>query len=266
VSKRSDSDEGVECECGRADCDCGDAACEDCHAGKHAGAEQGAGDDEADDEDAASEEEPEQDAPEEEEFPGTDGPGAALLGELVASCRQYVMAVTRVELDGTEDTLSLLDYYLKHAQESLEGRAELEQLTVQAVGAYFGEVARQALGGFWRGVGPDVHEWRVCCSGALLAFNPVGMVYDALHGGPEHAGPSGHLRVARDERALVAERLDLIPDYAEGEPYLLTTRLEILEAILETLRESARVGGYDDVVFDAADYEQLDEEERTFSA
>jgi hypothetical protein len=200
----------------------------------------------------------EEEAPEEEEFPGTDGPTARMLGELVAVCRQYVMAVTRVELDGTIDTLSLLDHYLTHAKTSLDGRTDLEQLTVQAVAAYFGEVARREVGGFWLGVGPDIHTWRVCCSEVLLCFNPVGMVYDALNQAPEHGGPSGHLRVAQDERPLVAERLDIIPEYGEGETYLLTTRLEILEAIVETLRESMRVSGYDDVRFDAADYEQLE--------
>ncbi|HLV19800.1 MAG TPA: hypothetical protein VKZ49_02920 [Polyangiaceae bacterium] len=177
------------------------------------------------------------------------------LAELVVACRNYVHQALGVALDFQPETLPLLDHYLERSREELLGRPEVAELTLRAAGAYFGEVARRHVGGFWLVPGPNVHDWAVCGRHAFVSFNPVGAAYDALYQSSEHPGPSAHMRFAPDERELVLARLGTI-EVDEEEYFLLTTRLEALEIAVEALRRHLEDRGYGDTEFAEDDYLQ----------
>ena len=46
-------------------------------------------------------------------------------------------------------------------------------------GAYFGEVLRRQMRGFWRAPSASLHDFQVCSSVAFVAINPFGVAYDA---------------------------------------------------------------------------------------
>lgn len=177
------------------------------------------------------------------------------IKELSEACRQYVLGAVGVELDYTPETLSLLDHYIVQARASLEARPELHELLTRSAGAYFGEVVRRAFGGFWRIPSPDAHDWQVCLRGVFLAINPVGVAWDALEDTNEHMGPSSELVLDPGDRESVHERLEAMPKVTEDEFWLLTTRLEVLEAVAEHLGAVMVQAGVQDVSFEPADYD-----------
>jgi hypothetical protein len=180
------------------------------------------------------------------------------IEELAENCRQYVLSATGVELDYTPETLSVVDHYVRHARAGLEERRELEPLIVRAVGAYFGEVVRRTVPSFWVLATADVFDWSLCAKTAYLSFNPIGVAYDALSGGTAHDGPSSELKVSPAEREIVAQRLEELPDVSEDEYYLLTTRLEVIEATVMALRLEMQQQGTSDVVFTESDYDEAE--------
>lgn len=177
------------------------------------------------------------------------------ITELDAACREYVRRALGVELDGTADTLPVLDHYLSLVRGTLEERPELVPLLTRAVGAYFGEVVRRTIGGFWLLPDADVHHWRVCLAPVFLSLDPVGGAYDALYGTSDHDGPSAEIHLAPEDREPVEQRLAALPPVGEDEYFLLSTRLEVVEIATEALRGQMIAGGQEDVVFEPADYE-----------
>jgi hypothetical protein len=180
------------------------------------------------------------------------------IEELAESCRQYVLHSTGIELDYTPETLSVLDHYLAGARQSITERPELEPLIARSVGAYFGELVRRKQPSFWSLPTADAHDWRLCAREVFLAFNPIGVAYDALADGVEHDGPSSELRTAPEDRDVVAQRLEELPEVVESEYYLLSTRLEVIEAAALALRLDMQKSGVDDVRFEESDYDEED--------
>lgn len=174
--------------------------------------------------------------------------------ELALACVQYVQRSLHLELDFEPETLSLVDHYARQVRADLERRPELLGLIGPAVGAYFGEVVRRHLHGFWRVPSANMHDWQVCGKAAFLAINPIGVGYDAVTGGDSHEGPRSVLRLAPEDRDRVRERFDALPPVSEDEYYALTTRLEVLEIAMEAVRGELVRRGYDEVEFDEQDY------------
>lgn len=174
--------------------------------------------------------------------------------ELSLAAARFVHGAVGVAPDLTSDTLPLVDHYLLGARESLEARPELEALITRSVGAYFGEVVRASMRGFWVVPSDDAHEWLLCSSVVFLAINPVGVVYDALFGGVEHSGPSSSLRLDRADAALVEQRLAALPAVRDEDYYLLSTRFDAVEIAVAALRDAAARDGHADAVFEAEDY------------
>ena len=181
-------------------------------------------------------------------------PAPEVIQDLARSCRNYVRKAVGVELDFTRDTLPLLDHYVATVRPEVQEREELRRLVAHAVGAYFGEVVRRTIGGFWRMPSANVHDWAVCARPVFLSINPMAVAYDALAGGQEHDGPRSDLSVAPEYRAAIAERLAALPPVPEDEFYLLSTRLEAIEVAVEALRASMSATGYEDQEFDESDY------------
>ncbi len=191
---------------------------------------------------------------EDESPPGFEGVPAPIV-ELCQACVEYVKRSVGIELDYEPETLSLVDHYAREVRSTLAGRPEVLPLVGQAIGAYFGEVARRALNGFWRLPSQNYQDWQLCGAAAFVALNPIGVGFDAVVGGDVHDGPRSVLRVALEDRDAVSARLAGLPPVDEDEYFSLCTRLEVLEIVMDALRGEAIRRGYDEVEYSAEDYD-----------
>jgi hypothetical protein len=177
----------------------------------------------------------------------------AAVAELCAACMRFIASKYNVALDGTPDTLSLLDHYVRDAREAVRERPETLELVAPAIGAYFGEVIRQLFRAEWWAEG-DYAGWRLYFTNAYLAFNPIGMAREAITM-REEEGWNAHLTLDPGEREEIAGRLAAMPEVDEEEYYLLTTRIEVVTAVVETLRAHAEAAGTGDMRFTKDDYQ-----------
>jgi hypothetical protein len=187
--------------------------------------------------------------------PTVDVPAPDTIVELCAQCVQYVRRAVGVILDFTPETLPVVDHYLALVRTSTQERLALLTLVANSIGAYFGEVVRQRINGFWLMPSPDVHDWLVCGRSVFFRFNPIGVVYEAIAQAQDHTGPSGEIKLAREDQAFIAERLAVAPTVPADQFYLLSTRLEAIDIVVETLRLAMDNGGQESVEFEPSDYE-----------
>jgi hypothetical protein len=165
---------------------------------------------------------------------------------------RFVASKYKVALDGTPDTLSLVDQYVREAREAFKARPESIDLVAPAVGAYLGEVMRHEFGASWFADGS--HEaWRLYFTNVYLAFNPIGMAREAIMM-EEAGGWHAHLLLDPAERDEIEARLAVMPDVDEDEYYLPTTKLDVLTVVVETLAARAEASGNADVIFTPDDY------------
>ena len=143
--------------------------------------------------------------------PSVDSPPPDEIANLCGRCIDYVARAIGVELDFTEETLPILDHYVSLARGTIGQRPEIAPVVSGAIGAYFGELLRRRFNGYWLIPNPDVHNWLVCARNVFLSLNPVGVACEALAQNDEHSGPSGELRLAPEDKAIVAERLLRVP-------------------------------------------------------
>lgn len=174
------------------------------------------------------------------------------VAELCAACMRFVASKYKVALDGTPDTLSLLDQYVRDAREAARERPESIELVAPAIGAYLGEVMRQSFRGEWWVEG-DYDGWRLYFTNVYLSFNPLGMGREAITM-TEAEGWNAHLTLDPGERDEIEARLAAMPSVDEEEYYLPTTRLDVVTAVVETLRARAEAAGTGDVTFSRDDY------------
>jgi hypothetical protein len=178
--------------------------------------------------------------------------------ELSARCEQHVRDAVGLALDGSVETLPILDHYVRLSIEASARRPELLPLLSRTVGAYFGQVVADHLGGFWWLPSGDVYTWHVCLRSVFLAFNPIGMAHAALTwslGADQLAdGPPAELRLPGRYRDAIEQRLAALPPVREGDFFTLSTRLEGLEIAAAALGEVMAATGAGDQVFDDDDY------------
>jgi hypothetical protein len=182
-------------------------------------------------------------------------PAPEPIADLVRACLDYVKRSLGTDLDFTPETLPLLDHYLSEVREELSAKPELAQLTAHAAGAYFGEVLRRQMQGFWRLPSGNLHDFQVCSSVAFVSINPFGVAYDALYGTTEHDGPRSNLRLAPEDHPYIAARLATVPEVPEEQYYLLSTRIEVIEITVEALRARLEEEGYAELEYTPEDYE-----------
>lgn len=175
------------------------------------------------------------------------------VAELVAACMRFVATKYKVSLDGTPETLSLVDQYVRDARDAVKERPESLEIVAPAVGAYLGEIMRHMFRAEWFAEG-DYDAWRLYFTNVYLAFNPIGMAREAITM-TEEAGWHAHLELDPGEREAIEARLAAMPDVDEEEYYLPTTRLDVVTAVVETLRARAEAAGTADVTFTKEDYE-----------
>jgi hypothetical protein len=187
---------------------------------------------------------------------GVIGDVPAEILELAESCRQFVLSAVGVELDYEVETLPLLDEYVRVASAGLSDRPEARPVVTRAVAAYFGEVVRRRIDGFWRHREDLDDPWELCARRALLSMSPLGIVLEILERTTEHDGPSGELRLSPEDGKIADERLGRIPPVSEEEYYLLSTREEVIETVYEALRDALRAEGRESLVFEESDYDE----------
>ncbi len=179
------------------------------------------------------------------------------VAELVAACMRFVASKYKVPLDGEPDTLSLLDQYVRDAREAVRERPESIDLVAPAIGAYLGEVMRHEFGAEWSlpsETGGDHEAWRLCFTHVYLAFNPLGMAREALTMS-EAEGWNAHLTLDPGEADEIKQRLEAMPEVDEEEYYLPSTRYDVINAVVDTLRARAESSGTGSVRFAPEDYD-----------
>lgn len=180
-------------------------------------------------------------------------PPPPAVAELCAAAMRFVASKYKVALDGTPDTLSLVDQYVREAREAYQERPESIEVVAPAIGAYLGEVMRQEFRAEWFADG-DYGGWRLYFTNVYLAFNPLGMGREAISMQDE-PGWNAHLQLDPAEREEIEQRLAAMPEVDEEEYYLPTTRLDVVTGVVETLRARAEASGTGDVRFTPDDYD-----------
>ena len=159
---------------------------------------------------------------------------AASIEELVRACTEYVRRAVGIELDGTPDTLPILDHYLANLGE-VDRTDEILELVVLAAGAYFGEVVRRTLGhGRWHLEAGDPTGNRLELEHVFLFFNPMGMAREAI-ASAEQPGWMAHLEVLPRDRPLLEQSLSRMGDVREDDYYRLAVRFEVIEQVVSAL-------------------------------
>ncbi len=179
-------------------------------------------------------------------------PTPAHVAELAASCARFVLAKYKVPLDGTSDTLSLVDQYVKEARAEIAVKPETLDLLAATIGAYLGEVMRREFGGVWFADG-DHNAWRLDMTRVFLTFNPLGMAREALTA-EEQDGWHAHLEMDDAEKEEVERRLFALEDVDVDEYFLPSTRYDVVALAVDALRAKMVADGHGDVTFTSEDY------------
>jgi hypothetical protein len=182
--------------------------------------------------------------------PKTEAPEAVL--DLARACVQFVERSLKGTLDFEPETLSFLDHYVGEARAAAKARPETAPVLAHSIGAYFGEVVRRRYPSWWRIESEDPAEWRLELEPVYLAFSPVQLIADALFPTgmvPTGASPTGGLEPDRgaeaaeagleltpEDREAVTERLAALPPVSMEEFYAPSTRLEVIDIAVETIR------------------------------
>ena len=188
--------------------------------------------------------------------PGPDPDAAAdppaNVAELAAACGRFVATRYGIHLDFMPETLSVVDQWVRDARDELKDNPQLVDLVQSTAGAYLGEVVRRAFGGNWLAEG-EHSVWRLCLSPVYCAFNPIGLVREALMLG-EAEGWHAHFELDPGEREAIEGRLAALPEVSEDEYYAPSTRFDVVNIVVDALRERMRGSGLGDVRFGVEDY------------
>jgi hypothetical protein len=140
----------------------------------------------------------------------------------------YVDRALGVTLEFNSETLPVLDHYLREAAESQPSAVALIAATS---GAYFGEVIRRRLGGYWYVDSDDPTEWRFELPGGLC-FRPVCFALAAIFFSDEY---DDNLTAPPKMLAAAEQALDRMGDVSPATYYSLCGRLDTLEHLQAVL-------------------------------
>ncbi len=186
-----------------------------------------------------------------------------LVTTYAQACGRFVQQAVGVALDGTGDTLPILDHYVE--QFAGTRASHLEVLTVAMCGAYFGEVVCRELGGEWVDVEPmltpengasdkedangtgvpdpvvveSVPKWKLVFPGTSLVFHPLAVAEEIVRNespSVDALGPS-HFQLHASDRALAEKALADLGEVREEDYYRFTTRYEAITEVLVVLRK-----------------------------
>jgi len=174
------------------------------------------------------------------------------VAELAAACVRFVATRYGIHLDFFPETLSVLDQWVRDARSELKERPELLELVQSSAGGYLGEVVRRAFGATWL-LEEEHAGWRLGMSTVFCGFNPIGMVREALLLG-EAEGWHAHFELDPGEKEMIGARLAALPEVSEDEYYAPSTRFDVVNIVVEALRERMRGSALGDVRFGPDDY------------
>ena len=161
---------------------------------------------------------------------------------LAEGCVRFVKQALGIELDGTPETLPILDHYLELAREDdARGRDEVLGLVATSAGAYLGEVIRrgQPMARWHVGDAADASTWRLELEHVFLAFNPVGMAREAITQETEE-GWNAHLEVLQQDRAVLEQSLERVGAVEDEDYWRLAVRWEVVDQAIAVLEAAAQ--------------------------
>lgn len=164
---------------------------------------------------------------------------------LAEGCVRFVKQALGIELDGTPETLPILDHYLERAREDdAVSRDEVLGLVATSAGAYLGEVVRRSQPhARWHVGDPDdPSTWRLEMEHVFLAFNPVGMAREAITM-EEEEGWNAHLEVLEQDRAVLAQSLERVGAVEDDDYWRLAVRWEGVDQAVAVLESAAQARG-----------------------
>jgi hypothetical protein len=163
-----------------------------------------------------------------------DDPAPGQVLELAAACVRFVLAQVKIEPDFTSETLALVDHYVAEAAGAVKDRPEALALTAHALGAYLGEVVRRRHACWWRIDDADPGAWRLEFRNVFLSFYPVQVAYASLTRTEDDASFSGFELPDKDRDGLI-DRLAQLPEVREDEYWAPSTKLEVLDIVVDAL-------------------------------
>jgi hypothetical protein len=156
-----------------------------------------------------------------------------VVGDLAESCVRYVEAAVGVKLDYTQETLPVLDHYVRLVPEA--AGEQVLGLLAPMIGAYYGEVVRRHLpGARWHAPADAYQEWRIEFAGCFLHFNPIGIALEAVLR-QEAEGYGAHLAMLDRDKGAVIAAIDVLGEVEEDDYYRLAVRFEVLQTAYEVL-------------------------------
>src|ERR1700755_2861518 len=164
-------------------------------------------------------------------------PAPAPIDDLAQACAQFVKEALSLELDGTPETLPILDHYARTRGSIGQANEEVRDLLTPALGAYFGEVVRRTIpGGRW-GVPADLEDYgsyRLEFELVFLHFNPLGIAREVLeHDEVEESGAG--FQVRDEAKEPLHEALEQSGGVSVDDYYSFTIRFETLELVISVL-------------------------------
>jgi hypothetical protein len=202
-------------------------------------------------------------------------PAPASIEDLANACVRFVERAVGVRLDYTLETLPLLDHYLDGARGVVGGpkspatdpaapgaAAETLEIVAQAAGAYFGEVVRRRYPSWWR-LAPDATDHRIELHHLFLTIHPVAMMMEALTIDPDKPdqtlGTAGFDLDEEDREAAMA-RLAELPEAPIEEFVAPSTRLEVLDIVVDAVRADHLRRGQPSLELEPGDYDESEDD------
>lgn len=157
------------------------------------------------------------------------------LIDLAQSCVDFVQRSLSLPLDYTQDTLPILDHYLRTARAEAKDPNLLSPL-VPAAGAYFGTLLCRQFPDA-RFVGPeggDYESYRVQFGSIFLYFNPLGIAQEVLTQS-DAPGWNAHFSTLDDQRKVIEQTLTEGLPLREEDYYSFSVRYEMLDQVIAVL-------------------------------
>ena len=160
-------------------------------------------------------------------------PSSELL-QLADSCVDFVQRALQLPLDYTQDTLPILDHYLRTARKEAKDASVLAPL-VPAVGSYFGVLlCRLFDDARFVGEGEAYEQYRVEFGSLFLHLNPLGIAQEVLTVA-DAPGWHAHLAMLPDQRVIVEQTLTQGLSLQDQDYYSFSVRYEMIDHVVAVL-------------------------------
>jgi hypothetical protein len=201
-------------------------------------------------------------------------PPPEAIHDLAHACVGFVERAVGVKLDFLPETLPLLDHYLAGARAVLRHRPgggaagsgvgpESMELIAQTAGAYLGEVIRRRYASWWRldsavsrpaVEGASLDEHRLEFHRLQLVVHPVSLVLEALTVDAGRSASLSGFDLDPEDAEAAMRRLEDLPPVEVEEFVSPSTRLEVLDIVVDAVRVKHAAAGYPALELEPGDY------------